>query len=107
MTGQMNQSKGQNSVASTLEVFAWLTFTGGVIAGFIVGDTLAEYSWEFNFPLALATWVSSFFSGTCLLGFSEIIKLLQRVVDNGSRQLVMQPTASPQPGFDLSDLPKL
>ena len=108
MSNQSIQTSGENSVATSLKVIAWLTFIGGIILGIIVGNATAEYSWEFNFPFALAAWVSSFISGTLLLGFAEIVTLLQKLVESGSRKLILQTTTENQKSPEqFSDLQKL
>lgn len=106
MSNQTIQTSGDNPVGTTLKVIAWLEFIGGIILGIVVGNVTGGYS--FNLLYAIVAWVSSFISGTLLLGFAEIVTLLQKLVDTGSRKIYLQPTAEVQKNPErFSDLPKL
>lgn len=102
MSNQTIQTSGENLVATTIKVIAWLTFIGGIILGIIFIVSLSD------FLNALVAWVSSFISGTLLLGFAEIITLLQKLVDSEKRKFILQPTTEVQKNPEqFSDLPKL
>ncbi len=69
-----------NPVAITLAIIAWLIYIGGFIAGVVFGNVeVGRYYKEFHFTIALIYWFSALLSGTLLLGFSEIIKLLNDI----------------------------
>ena len=73
---EANNESGSNGVASMLKVIAILTYIGGFIVGFILGK---DYYGEFSFASALIYWVAFWVSGSMVLGFSEIINLLQAI----------------------------
>jgi hypothetical protein len=81
---------GQNRIATILEVVAWFTYIGGFIAGLSLARIEVPYllsltRTEFSLSLALTYWAGFFVTGTVFLGFSEIIKLLQKLVDKDTR----------------------
>ena len=63
---------GNNSIATVFTVIAVIIF----IAGFFVGLYLGE---EIGYDVASICWGSSFLSGMFVLGFAEIIKLLNAI----------------------------
>jgi len=74
--------KNSNGVASVLRVISILTYIGGFFYGIVLGFVTAGYgSTGFSFITALIYWIAAFISGTIFLGFSEIINLLQQIVD--------------------------
>ncbi len=77
-----------NPVATLLTVIAWIVFIGGFIAGLVFGTREVTegiyYTYtdtEFSFAIALVYWAVSFISGAMMLGFAEVIKLLQDISD--------------------------
>ncbi len=69
-----------NPIAVALTIIASLIFVGGFIAGIICGNVeikgiYYDYT-EFSFEIACIYWFASLVSGTVLLAFAEIIKLL-------------------------------
>jgi len=66
----------ENIVGNTIKVVAWIIFVAGVIGGFVIA--VSE-----TFTTAIIVWVATIVIGTLLLGFSEVIKLLQQLVDKG------------------------
>lgn len=77
-----NQSSN-NVVAKALTVIAVLTYIGGFISGWVlankevlVGTYYTYASTEFVFSIAITWWIAALISGTMMLGFAEIIKLL-------------------------------
>lgn len=67
--------QNNNPIATTLRVIAVLVYIVGFIGGIVIGDAVAEYSWG----TAFIYWFVSFFSGTTILGFAEIIQLLHDI----------------------------
>ena len=67
--------QNNNPIATTLRVIAVLVYIVGFISGIAIGDAVAEYSWG----TAFIYWFVSFFSGTTILGFAEIIQLLDDI----------------------------
>lgn len=65
----------ENGVASAIRILAWITIIGGLILGFILGKD--PYYDEFSFTLAVVYWAAGIVTGIILLGFAEIIRLLQ------------------------------
>ena len=71
--------KKNNVVATVLTCIAWLIYIGGFIFGCIEGDEMGRY--EFAFDMAFPYWLATLIFGTMLLGYAEIIKLLQGIKD--------------------------
>lgn len=82
-----------NGVAFVFRVMAWITFIVGFIAGLVLGAQeriVLDYysvntSTEFSFATAFACWGVFFVSGMFLLGFSEIIRLLNDMNDKQAK----------------------
>lgn len=85
----LNSSTRSNGVANALKVIAWLTYGLGLFAGLFLGNVNTGYfnTTEFSFSIALVYWAAAFVSGTIILGFAEIINLLQRLVDKNNEKL--------------------
>lgn len=66
--GRYNES---NPVSKALCYIAVSIYVIGVIAGF--------FYIEYAFMMTLLVWLASFVSGTTMLGFSEIVKLLHEI----------------------------
>lgn len=64
----------ENMIGNTVKVVAWILFAAGFIAGIViaVSDT---------FLTAILVWVAAVLCGALLLGLSEVIRLLQLLVD--------------------------
>ncbi len=71
--------KNSNAISTALIVIAWIIFIFGFIAGIIFGVAGADAYSSFAITIALIYWVTSFISGVFILGFSEIIKLLNDI----------------------------
>lgn len=74
--------KETNTMANILTAIAWIIFIAGFIAGIALGnvETGVYYTHtEFSFAVALIYWAVSFISGIFILGFAEIIKLLNDI----------------------------
>lgn len=72
--------EANNNVATVLKVIAWIIYIGGFIAGIVLGNVgNTSYHSDFSFPLAFGCWGAVFVSGTLVLGFAEIIKLLTEI----------------------------
>lgn len=72
-------AQNNNPIAFTLKVIAILVYIVGFIGGIVMGNAVAEYSWDFSWGSAFIFWFVSFFSGTTILGFAEIIQLLHDI----------------------------
>ncbi len=79
-------STNTNGISKILSVIAWLIFIGGFIAGIIFGNVEVTkgvyYTYtdtEFSFAIAFTYWCVSFISGMLMLGFAEIISLLNDI----------------------------
>ena len=114
MSTQTYETNSKNSIASALKVFAWLIIVTGFILGTVMAKVEVPYVYisgthtEWSFTLALSYWAASFVSGLVFLGFAEIIILLQEIVDNGGRTLVLPSSTVPKPEPEqFSDLPNL
>ena len=65
-----------NGVALALKVMAWAVYALAFILGILLGHDLMG---EFSFGLALLYWMVGAISGTLLLGFSEVVRLLHEI----------------------------
>lgn len=65
-----------NPISAILKVIAVIVYIVGFIAGIIIGASISSITMEFSWGGAFAYWAVSFFSGTTILGFAEIIQLL-------------------------------
>lgn len=76
---------GENGYATALRVIAVVIFLGGFVTGLEIGNVpIPGYSAPtgFSFTIAIPYWAIAIISGTLLLGFAEIISLLQKIVDS-------------------------
>lgn len=71
----------ENKVAKVLTGIAYAIFIIGAILGFAMGYTknIPEDTYYFSFAVAVAWWGVSFIGGMLMLGFAEIIKLLNAI----------------------------
>lgn len=77
----------ENTIAKVLQVFSWILFICGFFAGIVFGNESIDvgfYSFshtetKFMWSVALTYWCTAAVSGTILLGFAEIIKLLEAI----------------------------
>nr|WP_296078458.1 hypothetical protein [uncultured Ruminococcus sp.] len=71
----------ENKVAKVLTGIAYAIFIIGAILGFAMGYTknIPEDTYYFSFAVAVAWWGVSFIGGMFMLGFAEIIKLLNAI----------------------------
>lgn len=83
---QKRYTSTNNPVATALTVIAWIVFIGGFIIGIasanvevIKGVYYTYTTTEFSLTIALTYWCIALISGTFLLGFAEIIKLLDDI----------------------------
>ena len=70
------KSAKTNAVAVLLRVIAIVTYAIGFLIGILMGGASLG---GFSITLALVYWVVAFIAGSMMLGFSEIIKLLQDI----------------------------
>ncbi len=73
-----NDTQHTNSIAIAIRVIAVLTYICGFITGIVLGDNLSSY-YSYNWTAAIICWIASIIIGTFILGFSEIIKLLDEI----------------------------
>ena len=67
---------GNNSIATVFTVIAVIIFIAGFFVGLFLGE---EIGYKFSIGVASICWGSSFLSGMFMLGFAEIIKLLNAI----------------------------
>ncbi len=79
-------ANANNPVATVLIAIACIIYLGGFIAGIALGTVEVTKGYyytytdtEFSFAIALTYWFVTLVSGTVLLGFAEIIKLLETI----------------------------
>ena len=78
-----------NTKAKAISVIGWIDIIGGVIGSFIMGsafslsnlDGIEKYNWN----IVILGIFSSVVSGIILLGFAEIINLLQEKVSQAKK----------------------
>ncbi len=98
----------KNTIAQTLVVISWVIYIAGLIVGFVFMSN-AGYSWYEPEDLlaALPWWIGSFIGGTLLLGFAEIINLLQQLVNKRSEVKVPEKSEETKAEETFTDLPTL
>ena len=69
-----------NKMASILKVIAIIEIICGFIVGGILGDTF-EIGYDYNWGLCIGIIVASFINGIFIMGFAEVIQLLQDIKD--------------------------
>lgn len=71
----------ENKVAKVFTGIAYAIFIIGAIFGFATGYTkdILDDTYSFSFAIAIAWWGVSFIGGMFMLGFAEIIKLLNAI----------------------------
>lgn len=76
-------STESNKMAKILRVIAVIEIICGFIVGGVLGDTfgVGYYGYEFNWGLCIGIIVASLISGIFILGFAEVIQLLQDIKD--------------------------
>lgn len=67
-----------NKIALLLECFAYLIYVGGFLIGTISASQAFGYG-DFSIAVAFSSWMTFFIFGTLILGFAEIIKLLDKI----------------------------
>jgi len=72
--------KRENKIATTITGLAKIEMFICGIVGLYFGGVDTKYG--FHLTLALPWWVMGFISGLMLMGFAEIIHLLQNIYDN-------------------------
>ena len=73
-----DQGKFNLQIENILGIIGWVV----IISGVIIGGNLGRISErEFSFAIAITYWGISFISGVLFLGFSEIIKLLKKILN--------------------------
>ncbi len=76
-------STESNKMAKILRVIAVIEIICGFIVGGVLGDSfgVGYYGYEFNWGLCIGIIVASFINGIFILGFAEVIQLLQDIKD--------------------------
>lgn len=77
----INENDNKNKIASMFTGIAYAIFIVGAIFGFVMGYTkdILDDTYSFSFAIAIAWWCVSFIGGMFMLGFAEIIKLLNAI----------------------------
>ncbi len=70
--------RSKNSVAAWIKTFAIIIYIGAVVTGLLIGI-------DDDWLIALAVIGGGFFTGTMILGYSEIIRLLHQINENTSK----------------------
>ncbi len=77
-SANVEKKETSNGVATALTVIAVFVFIAGFIVGLVLGNETGSHS-DFAFDVAFLYWLLSFVGGVFILGFAEIIKLLQKI----------------------------
>lgn len=84
-TSEKQSLNRENPLRNILKVVAFIIYICGFISGIVLGNSI-EYD-TFYFGVAFVCWISAFISGTLILAVSEVINLLQKILDkNASNQ---------------------
>ena len=83
-----NNERSHNNIATAITIISIIIILSSFILGIVYGNTFKTISLdnyktkeEFNVLAMFITWAIGAVSGTLLLGFAEIIKLLQKIAD--------------------------
>ena len=68
----------KNGIATAITIFSYFVILISAIVGLILVSSVKENGWL----LMIYFWAGGALSGTLLLGFAEVINLLQKLVDN-------------------------
>jgi hypothetical protein len=69
-----------NLVGKIIQAIGIIEILAGLIAGFVFGTTYDEFGTStFHIQSALIWWISGIVTGMLLIGFSEVIKLLDNI----------------------------
>ncbi|MCL7749203.1 hypothetical protein [Halalkalibacter alkaliphilus] len=77
----------KNKIAIAIKVIAVLQIIVGFFAGLIAANVEVSYTYltgtytEFNWTIAIIWWLASIITSIFLLGFAEIVHLLQKIAD--------------------------
>ncbi len=78
------EHKKHKTMALIFTVIAWIVFVGGFVAGISFANIVIDpydvvNGTYFSFSIAFTYWSVSLISGTIILGFAEIIKILDDI----------------------------
>lgn len=76
-TNTSNMQSEQSAISNVLMMIAGATYVVGFIAGLVVGTSVGYYG--FAFMPALIVWIVAFVQGSLILGFAEVVKLLNEI----------------------------
>lgn len=81
--GYYYSNRNNNKTAIAVQIIGWLEIICGFILGIVLGNTFETgyYYREFNTGLCIGSIVGSIIIGVFILGFGEIIQLLQDIKD--------------------------
>lgn len=79
LNNKYKQDKSENKVAILIRVIAIAIYIVGFIGGIIDANSGFLGAHYFSYRIMLYWWVVTFVSGTMMLGFSEIIRLLDKI----------------------------
>ena len=68
-----------NPYATAVKVIGIIGIVVGIIVGIVLGNTLKERYSVFNFGACVGTIVGSLITGIFILGFGEVIQLLEDI----------------------------
>lgn len=68
-----------NGIANSLKIIGYIAYAAAFILGIVLGMAGGSLRQSFSFGIALACWFAGFAVGTMLLGFGEIIRLLDKI----------------------------
>ena len=77
LPGSFFKREEKNTIASVLSVIGWFLILIGIIEGIAIMST-SPYG-DFSSVIGIATFVGGLVSGIFILGFAEIIHLLQKI----------------------------
>lgn len=82
------QCSKENTVARLISTLSWIILVASFVNGILLGAFVEEFTGDFNFILALAAWLTGVMAWALLLGFSEVIQLLDSNADKGFEMVI-------------------
>ena len=92
------KNNSNNKIAMILRVVAIIEIVCGFILGCVLGDTfgIGYYGYDFNWGLCIGIIIAGFISGIFILGFAEIIQLLQDIKNSAYKNEMIEDDSIPK-----------
>ena len=93
-----------NNYAKALSITGWIVLVAGIIGSFVLGDQLRVDRWSYNTGVCIAGILTSVIFGLLLLGFGEVISILDDNRKYLKKLAQSEPEQEPKGSDELPDL---